>query len=137
MILAEAIELFEKRFATVLPGLPSMLSQTGERYTMLSLAGPVSEGGFLPFCSTAELAAQAWYLAAVDYATALAATKGKPLAELTLYWRVKPEGNEGQLFQDNTFLYGREGHHYSPVTICKVYSRLLITDQPVLEEHVS
>jgi hypothetical protein len=108
MTLDEATAQIESRLPAQM-GTPSYRSQTGETYTIIVSGGVKDEGQAFPaLCATEEIAVRLWLEAMNAY------LEGK---EGTLYWRERP-----QLASDEDQFSGRY----------VVYSRLLVSDKPVL-----
>lgn len=100
-------------------GCASAFSQTGEKYVVIVSGGLKAEGVRCPIlCSTEELAIKFWLDAFNEYTTDKAGT---------IYWRVRPELGSWKIRQADI-----EGIPDDLVYV--VYSRLLISDKPVLAE---
>jgi hypothetical protein len=110
MALIEAVREFEDgRF--VMDGCPGSLSQTGEEYTEIVNGDAVSEDGPRIFYPSAEGAIQAWLTGIVKWA------EDKPG---TIYWSERPSLEKHP-----------DGCSW------KVYSRLLISDKPIVTPTVT
>jgi hypothetical protein len=136
--LAEAVKKFEGLFVEVVEGLPQRISQTGEAYTEITHCGArIDDGAMMTVVDWAtgkrvpgfnlhiypENAVSEWLEEAKKFAVPFLA--GKP----TLYWRTRPEIDYGQVD-----IFATNGLFRVPTW--KVYSRLLISNNPVLG-HVS
>lgn len=129
MTLHEAVRMFEACFFVGSPTAQSV-SVTGESYVVVVSGGLVTEGDRLPaLYSNPDLAIAAWLQAARDYAHA---ANGK-----SLYWRICPE-----LTSFNVIECDENGDNKWPADLKKalvrryyqVYSRMLVSDKPVLEK---
>ncbi len=101
---------------------------TGERYIVISTGGEKEEGARCPaLFLSAEAAIADWLLHVREHARKQGAAKGSPL-----YWRVKPEINEGRMMRQ----WWRDGPESAPgwyeESFFVIYSRLLISDKPVI-----
>jgi hypothetical protein len=99
-------------------GLSTSYSQTGEHYVAIVPGGIKPEGKSSPFlCMSEGEAVKHWLSAFNDYA------KGKTGI---LYWRERPILDTERLFQAS------DTNHEWPYTVYLIWSRLLISDNPVL-----
>jgi hypothetical protein len=113
-----AMAYVDSRFETI-DGIPWSRAETGEFYLTVVSGGIKPEGVPHPItCSTPELAIKYWLEAFKEYASD---KSGK------LYWRERPEVNGWE------YLRGFRGQEALIVERhWVVYSRLLISDKPVL-----
>lgn len=101
------------------------LYPTGEEFVEIGIDGIMGEDRFPGFATSETAAASAWVAAVLRYATG---KKG------TLYWRERPAIAAFDVFLDNSLHYPDfpHGKHFCARRVFKVYSRLLITDRPIV-----
>lgn len=135
VILANAVQTFEVLFPRVTDGLPQAISQTGERYIQVTADGIFTDGeisSIYDFLTGQHIAGRwlrptprsavgDWYRHAEGLARAVLSENP------TLYWRIKPEIELG--YVDVCAAHG--GLVRMPCW--QVYSRLLISSKPVVE----
>ena len=130
--LSEALAQVESTYRCVewtpapVPGAANGIAPTGERYIVLSNDGVVAEATSRDETGDAdpEVAVRRWLAHLHAYAEAV-----DPQGKGVLYWRVKPE-LERQDYSLNVVTLEKT-HFASPRY--HVYSRLLISDKPVIE----
>lgn len=133
MRLEEAVARLEALLPCV-EGIPVATSPTGEPYVTLSIGGRIYEGERHIFTSSPEHAVQCWYENVLKYwderkaewalRTSCNANPKEP--QWTLYWRILPQLDS---VEASIYLDGFVSERHS---IYKVYSRLLISDRPVI-----
>jgi len=128
MTLEEAVADLE-RGRMVVEGKPSALSQTGEPYIAL-VSGHSTDGheGAMHdiVCLSRETAIRVWHLKAIAYANNHSGT---------LYWRSKPKVECDKRVWVKRIpkeILGTEEDAYEDHMVWSVYSRLLISDKPVI-----
>lgn len=123
MKLEDAVSDLNRRFSGR-AGIPYVACETGDVYVSIGCGGPLTEGEYHPaICGTPEIAVALWHQSVLKYAEDKSGV---------LYWNCDPEVGDFCLYSDqsfsrdvNVFLFERRKYY-------AVYSRLVITDKPVL-----